>query len=93
LTRHHPNQPTYTKDAAGLYLNVARLMAKRKLNKLKLRDIDTAARLGITAAELVTLQDQLNAEGQLSCRRLANQTVYRFTSDFMGPYGPCAASA
>ena len=81
LPRFHPNQPVYSKDKDGLHCMIARLLLKRRVDKLKLRDTDTASRLGITAAELVTFQDELNAEGRILCRRLTTQSVYRFNAD------------
>jgi hypothetical protein len=71
-------QARFSKDAAGLHRYIAASLNRRNPFKVKMNNEFTADRLGISLDDLHIFQDQLNADGLLSCRRGERQSTHRF---------------
>lgn len=72
---------TFSPDADGLYKLVARLLTRQHKRKITIRDSDLVARLGVTPAELASMQATLNSEDMMSCNTGPTRTTYRFAPD------------
>jgi hypothetical protein len=71
-------QIRFSKDATGLHQYIAASLNRRNPLKVKMNDERTAQRLDISLEDLHKFQDELNAEGFLSCNRGERQSTYRF---------------
>jgi hypothetical protein len=69
-----------------LYVLVRRVMKNRFCDATDLKDVDTAARLGITLDQLAVLHTRMNSRGLMRCRAKLTRTKYRFEPRTMKDY-------
>lgn len=69
-----------------LFTLVRRTMKARFCDTTRLKDSDTAERLGITPAELAVLQFRMNSRGLMHCTTAVTRTKYKFEPRTIADY-------